>query len=81
MAFQFVFAFINILVLNLKNLLLCKCDKARFVLQKQLSKFPLQISEEISTGEVMDIFVISDTLHGEGMNVGSCICSSCHMND
>lgn len=56
MAFQFGFDFINILVLHLRNLLLYKSDKARFVLQKQLNKFPLLISKEISIAEVTDLF-------------------------
>lgn len=73
---KFAFDFINNLVLHLKNLLLCKCDKARFVLQKQLKKFPLLISKEISTAEGEDIFVISDMLHGGEMIVASCISSS-----
>lgn len=76
MAFQFGFDFIIILVLHLRNLLLYKSDKARFVLQKQLNKFPLLISKEISIAEVTDIFVINDMLHGTGLNVGACICSS-----
>lgn len=58
MAFQFAFDLIGILVLHLECLFLCSCAKIKFVLQKQLNKVPLLISEAINTSEVMDIVLL-----------------------